>query len=95
MSLSMVSAGARTLEQFAADSVAAMPGFDIKPATTNVAGTEAIVLDNVPGQDLLRHVLFAHNGRLYDLTFSPADHEQMEAFYTAILADLTLIESAQ
>ncbi len=43
----------------------------------------------------MRRVLFAHNGRLYDLTFSPADHEQMEAFYTAILADLKLIESAQ
>jgi hypothetical protein len=95
VSLSMINAGARTLEQFAADIVASMPGFDIKQSMTNVAGTEAIVLDNVPGQDLMRHVLFAHNGRLYDLTFSPADHEQMKAFYTAILADLKLIEPAQ
>ncbi len=39
MSVSMVDAGARTLEQFAADSVAAMPGFDIKQAATNMAGT--------------------------------------------------------
>ena len=72
-----------------------MPGFDIKQSTTNVAGTEAIVLDNVPGQDLMRRVLFAHNGRLYDLTFSPADHEQMQAFYASIIADLKLIEPAQ
>jgi hypothetical protein len=95
MSLSIVNAGARTLEQFAADIVAAMPGFDIKQSTMPIAGSDAIVLDNVPGQDLLRRVLFAHNGKLYDLTFSPADHAQLETFYQSIIADLQLIEAAQ
>lgn len=90
--LSMLGAGPRTLEEFAADMVASMPGFDIKQSTAQVAGTDAIVLDNVPGQDLLRRVLFLHNGKFYDLTFSPADHEQMDSFYQSILADFRLIE---
>ncbi len=95
LSLSVINAGARTVEQFAADIVASMPGSNIKQSTTAVAGQAAIVLDNVPGQDLTRHVLLAHNGRLYDLTFSPADHAQMEAFYASIISDLRLIEPAQ
>jgi hypothetical protein len=95
MSLSVINAGARTVEQFAADIVASMPGFDIKQSTTDIDGQAAIVLDNVPGQDLMRRVLLAHNGRLYDLTFSPADQEQMQAFYAAIIADFKLIEPAQ
>ena len=95
MSMSVINAGARTVEQFAADIVASMPGVNIKQATTDVAGQAAIVLDNVPGQDLTRHVIFAHSGRHYDLTFSPADHEQMKPFYDSVIADLKLIEPAQ
>jgi hypothetical protein len=95
MSVSVVIAGDRAVEQFADDIVAAMPGFDIKRSTTEIAGQEAIVLDNVPGQDLMRRVLFVHNGRLYDLTFSPADHQQMETFYSAIVADFKLLGPAQ
>lgn len=95
MSVSVTAAGARTVEQVVSDIVAAMPGFDLKQSAIDIAGQEAVVLDNVPGQDLMRRVLFVHNGRLYDLTFSPADHEQMEAFYSAIVADFKLIESAQ
>ncbi len=95
LSMSVINAGARTVEQFAADIVASMPGSDIKQSTTNVAGQAAIVLDNVPGQDLTRHVLFARNGRLYDLTFSPADHAQIDEFYASIISGLKLIGPAQ
>jgi len=72
-----------------------MPVSDIKRSTTNIAGIEEIVLDNAPGQDLMRRVLLVHNGRLYDLTFSPADHEQVEPFYPSIIADFKLIDLAQ
>jgi hypothetical protein len=91
--VAVTGAGARTAAQAADDIVASMPGFDLKRSTVDIAGQEAVVLDNVPGQDLLRHVLFVHNGRLFDLTFSPADHEQMEAFYHSVVADFKLLES--
>jgi hypothetical protein len=95
MSVSVTSAGARTVEQVVGDIVATLPGFDLKRSAIDIAGQEAVVLDNVPGQDLTRRVLFVHDGRLYDLTFSPADHKQMEAFYTAIVADFKLLGPAQ
>ena len=95
LSISVTSAGARSAEQVADDIAASMPGFDLKRSTLDIAGQEAVVLDNVPGQDLMRRVLFVHNGRLFDLTFSPADHQQMEAFYTSTVADFKLLELAQ
>lgn len=95
LSIAVTSAGARTAEQVAADIVATMPGFDSKPSTSDIAGQKAVVLDNVPGQDLMRRVLFVHDGRLYDLTFSPADHEQMAAFYQSIVDNFKLLETAQ
>jgi hypothetical protein len=95
LSVSVTSAGARTAEQVADDVVASMLGFELKRSTIDIAGQEALVLDNVPGQDLMRRVLFVHNGRLFDLTFSPADHEQMEAFYNSITANFQLLEAAQ
>lgn len=95
LSVSVIGAGARTAEQAADDIVASMPGFDLEWSTVNIAGQEAVVLDNVPGQDLMRRVLLVHNGRLFDLAFSPADHEQLAAFYQAIVDDFNLLEAAQ
>jgi hypothetical protein len=95
LSVSVTGAGARTAEQAADDLVASMPGFELKRSTVDIAGQEAVVLDNVPGQDLMRRVLVVYNGRLFDLTFSPADHEQLEAFYQSIVADFQLLVAAQ
>lgn len=41
------------------------------PGSTTLGGEEAVVLDNMPGQDINRRVIAVHNGRLYDLTFLP------------------------
>lgn len=95
LSISMVGAGARTAEQAAADIIASMPGFDVKPSTIDLGGQPAVMLDNVPGQDLMRRVLFVHNARLYDLTFSPADHLDMAAFYDLIVGNFQLLDTAQ
>jgi hypothetical protein len=95
LSVTVTGAGARTPEQAADDMAASMPGFDLKRSTVDIDGQEAVVLDNVPGQDLTRHVLFVHNGRLFDLTFSPADHEQLEAFYHLTADNFKLLELAQ
>jgi len=93
--ISVVSAGSRTIEQVVADVVASMPGIKIKQSTVDIAGQIASVLDNVPGQDLMRRVFFIHNGRLYDLTFSPADHADMDTFYNSIIANFQLLPAAQ
>ena len=62
LSIAVTAAGARTVEQVADDIVATMPGFDLKRSTIDIAGQEAVVLDNVPGQDLMRRVLFVRCG---------------------------------
>jgi hypothetical protein len=72
-----------------------MPGFDSRRSTIAIAGQKAVVLDNVPGQDLMRRVLFVHDGRLFDLTFSPADHADMEAFYQTVVNDFQLFAAAR
>jgi hypothetical protein len=95
LSLSVIGAGARTAEQAADDIAASMPGFDLKRSTVDIAGQKAVVLDDVPGQDMQRRVLFVDNGRLYDLAFSPADHAALETFYQSIVADFKLLEAAQ
>jgi hypothetical protein len=41
-------------------------------------GEEAVVLDNLPGQDTNRRVIIVHNGRLYDLMFSPVGEDYGE-----------------
>ncbi|MCB0110909.1 MAG: hypothetical protein KDE53_33545, partial [Caldilineaceae bacterium] len=43
----------------------APPGFNIEPRSVTVAGVEATLLDEVPGQDLTRRVVLIHDGRLY------------------------------
>lgn len=95
LSIAVTGAGPRTLDQVVADILASLPAYDFKPSTVDIAGQTAAVLDNVPGQDLMRRVLFIHNGKLYDLTFSPADHADMETFYSAITASLQLLPAAQ
>ncbi len=95
LSISVVAAGARTLDQVVADTLAGLPSYDFKPTTVDIAGQTASVLDNVPGQDLLRRVLWSYNGKLYDLTFSPADHADMAAFYKSIIDTFQLLPAAQ
>jgi hypothetical protein len=55
-----------------------------------LGGEEALVLDGMAGQDLVRKVYIVHQETLYILTFSPtrsentAANEQMEALYDAV-----------
>jgi hypothetical protein len=71
-----------------------MAGIDIQRSNAEIAGQPAVILDNVPGQNLNRRVLIVHNDRLYDLTFAPLDHAELETFYQTIIADLLLVEPA-
>ncbi|HAJ34711.1 MAG TPA: hypothetical protein DCL15_03300 [Chloroflexi bacterium] len=73
-------------------------GFDILRAMATVGGEPALVLDNLPGQDLNRRVLVIHNGRLYSFFFTPLGEEgearaAFEAFYQGVIDSLRLIET--
>jgi hypothetical protein len=55
-----------------------------------MGGEEALVLDGMPGQDLIRKIYIVHNGLLYTLNFSPyqSDNEiantQMETLFASV-----------
>ncbi|MFO7662178.1 MAG: hypothetical protein R6X18_06240 [Chloroflexota bacterium] len=68
------------------------------PTSATLGGREALVLDNMPGQDINRRVVAVHNGRVYDLTFLPIgpDYgeigEQTEEFYNLVLNSFTFTD---
>lgn len=73
-------AAGRTVEQVADEMVASYEGFELRRSNVTIGGAEAAVLDDVPGQDINRVVLIVHDGRLYELRFSPAGEDAGEAF---------------
>ena len=83
-----------TAEDFADDIVASFEGFDVARSETTVAGRPAVVLDNLPGQDINRQVIFTHEDRLFHIYFSPIDPANpatLDSFAQGILDSLTLI----
>lgn len=79
-------------EAFADDIVASFEGFAIDRSAITVAGQPAVVLDNLPGQDLNRQVVFTLDGRLYHLYFSPLDPANtapLDDFMAGILDSFT------
>ncbi len=77
-------AAGRTAPEFAAEIIADLtggqPGWDIQQRTATIGGEPAIVLDNLPGQDINRQVVVVHGDRLYRMTFVPADPAQGEVY---------------
>jgi hypothetical protein len=65
--------------------------FNIERISITVDGREAVVLDDMPGQDTSRQVVIVHNGRLYKLTFVPEGedygdaHAQTENLYATVV----------
>ena len=79
-------------ESFADDIVASFEGFDIGRTEMTVAGQPAVLLDNVPGQDINRQVVFTLDGRLYHIYFSPLDPANtapLDDFMAVILDSFT------
>jgi len=80
----------RTAEEIADQEVAYVAGLNPGRWTVTLGGEQAIVIDGMPGQDLVRRVYIVHQQTLYILTFSPTRLEnsiasgQMEILYTAV-----------
>jgi hypothetical protein len=79
----------------AADEIAAgFEGMDVARSEGVVAGEPAVVLDNLPGQDINRRVIFTHEGLLYDIYFSPidpADPAPLDNFVEGVLTSFTFM----
>ena len=92
--ITVTPAAGRTAAAYADEIVAGFEGFTIARSETTVAGEPAVVLDDVPGQDINRQVIFTHDDRLFHLFFSPIDPanpEAMDEFAAGILGSLTFI----
>jgi uncharacterized protein YraI len=99
VSITAGDASGRTLAQLADQLEAdyAPPGMDVERGSITVAGVEAVLLDNLPGQDLNRRVILVHNGRFYSFFFTPLGDPgpariQMETFYQQILDSFRFLE---
>jgi len=80
----------RTAEKIAEQDMTFAAGLSVGRWNLTLDGEQAVVLDGMPGQDLVRRVYAVHQQTLYILTFSPtrsenaAAGEQMETLYDLI-----------
>jgi hypothetical protein len=87
-----------TAGDFADDIVASFEGFDVARSETTVAGQPAVVLDNLPGQDINRQIVFTHEDRLFHIYLSPIDptsSEALDTFAQGILESFTFMPVSQ
>ncbi len=90
-------AGGATTTEAADELQAAFEGFDVARSTVMIGGEEAVVLDNLPGQDINRRLVVVHNNRMYDMMFIPVGEsygeisEQMEILYSTIVDSFTFL----
>lgn len=87
----------RTAADYADEIVASFEGFEITRSDGLVAGEPAVILDNLPGQDINRRVIFSHEDRLYHIYFSPIDPENpgpIDLFAEGILGSFTFIPAS-
>jgi len=91
----------RTAEEIAdalvAELESAVPDIPIERTELTIDGERAVVLDGVPGQDISRQVVVVRGGRLYILTFVPADeslgdiYTRMKNLYDTVVGSLSFL----
>lgn len=75
-----------------------LPGTPVERSSMTVGGVDALLLDNLPGQDLNRRVVLIHNDQLYTFFFTPLGapsevRAAMEAFYQGILDSFRFLDA--
>ncbi len=90
--IEVTAAGDRTLAGIADQMMQdyAPVGTDVMSQTITVDTDQAVLLDNLPGQDLNRRVVVLHNGLVYSIMFMPLSPEA-ESFYQSVLASLRFL----
>lgn len=77
--------------QAAAEQLAGDLPFEVPQSPVTIGGVEAVRLDRVPGQDLLRQLIVVHEDQRYLFTFVPDDpqagdaYQRMEMLYQTVL----------
>ncbi len=99
MWIDVSNAQGRTAEGAADEELSYIAGLNPSRYTVMLDGEEALVLDGMPGQNLVRRVYIVHAGRLIIPTFSPYGsdnafaNDQMEALYAAVTSSWGWISS--
>jgi len=91
--INVVDAGNHTLAEVA-EQLASDYGLAETPPTRHsitIDGVDAILLDNLPGQELNRRVALIHNGRLYIFFLTPL-REATEPFFRAFLDSFRFLD---
>lgn len=72
--ISVDEASGRTASEVADAQIAFLgPDFNIQRADLTIDGEPAVLMDGLPGQDIVRKVVIIHNDLLYTLSFTPWD----------------------
>jgi hypothetical protein len=95
LSITVADAAGKTT-QGAADKIEsdyAIPGFDVGREDIDIGGEDAVLFQQMPGQDFTRRIIVVKDDRLYVLDFTPAD-EAVGDPYTRMQALLdTVVDS--
>lgn len=84
VSLNVEPAGGRTVEQvveaYEAELGMNLEAFGIMRLETSLDGEAAVMLDQAPGQELMRLLFAVHDDTLYKMTFVPAGEDRGERY---------------
>jgi hypothetical protein len=89
--ISVDEASGRTASQVADAEIAALGSdFNIERTDLSIGGEPAVLMDGIPGQDIVRKVVVIHNDLLYTLSFTPwnMNHTATVNLYTTIVNSL-------
>lgn len=92
LNIAVIPAEGRSAEAYSGEILAVVTGIDIQTSAAEISGQPAVVIDNMPGQDINRRVIVAYNDNIYDLTFTPMSSAAIEDFYNTIMNNFVLLE---
>lgn len=98
VNIKVIPGGDQSAAAYADEIVAGFPDFEIVRSEASIAGEPVVVLDNVPGQDINRQMIFTHGDLLYHLYIMPVDPaapEAIDAFTQGIVESFTFIPVTQ
>lgn len=97
--IDVADAPGRTALDIANEEVNAVVGISPLRSTVRLGGEEALVLEGLPGQELIRKIYIVHNGLLYTFNFSPYEsandtaNAQTENLFTSVTSSWVWISS--
>jgi len=97
--INVQSAAGRSTSKLADEIAAQFEGFTLQRSNVTLGGKAAVLLNNIPGQDLSRQLLVVNGDLAYMLTFTPIDdgqHElmqQLEALYKMVIDSFSFVSS--